>query len=208
MQAVESEKLILYHTDLRGEWPETAARGFAAQLPYARRLAAAADWDTRRASLAGVALALQALARLAGRSVRAGELVFRRGEKPRLSLDFGAADLDGAGPDFSIAHSGPWVGCAAVGRGHVGLDVELGTDAQRTHWVVREALIKATGEGLRALEDTRALAPTATGVCWRGAWWHLARPQMFTGAAACVVSSRPLHAIESRFSVLAELFPP
>jgi hypothetical protein len=207
MQAVESETLVLYHTDLRGEWPEAAARGFAARLPYARRLAAAADRDTRRASLAGVALALQALARLAGRSVRPGELVFRRGEKPRLAVDAHAFG-DGAGPDFSISHSGPWAGCAAVGCGQVGFDIELGTDARRTHWVVREALLKATGEGLRALEDTRALVPTAAGVSWRGVWWHLARLRAFTGAAACVVSSRPLRAIESRFSTLEELFAP
>ena len=203
MQAVESENLILYHTDLRDEWPETAARGFAARLSYARRLAAGADGQARRASLAGVALALQALAPRMGRRVRAGELVFVRGEKPRLALE-----ADGAGPDFSISHSGPWVGCAAVGRGHVGFDVELGTDARRTHWVLREALLKATGEGLRALEDTRARAPTAAGVRWRGAWWHLARLRMFTGAAACVVSSRPLRTIEARFSALGELFAP
>ena len=209
MQAVESENLILYHTDLRDEWPEAAARAFAARLPYARRLAAQADRDgeARRASLAGVALALQALARLLGRGVRAGELVFRRGEKPRLALD---DDGDGgrAGPDFSISHSGHWVGCAAVGRGVVGLDVELGTGARCTQWVVREALLKATGEGLRAVEDTRAVAPTAAGVSWRGKWWHLARPPMFTGAAACVVSSHPLRAIEARFSALGELFAP
>ena len=203
MQAVESETVILYHTDLRGQWPDAAARSFAARLPYARRVTAGPERGAGRASLAGVALALQALAGLVGRSVRASELVFRCGEKPRLALN-----SDDAGPDFSISHSGPWVGCAAVGRGSVGFDVELGTDARRTHWVVREALLKATGEGLRGLEDTRALSPTAAGVCWRGAWWHLEWVRMFTGAAACVVSSRPLRAIESRFSALEELFAP
>ena len=148
-----------------------------------------------------MALALQALAPLVGRSVRAGELAFPRGEKPRLALD-----PESASPDFSISHSGPWVGCAAVSRGRVGFDVEVGTDARRTDWVVREALLKASGEGLRALEEARALAPTAAGVCWRGAWWHLARLRMFPGAAACVVSSHPLGAIEPRFSALGELF--
>ena len=148
-----------------------------------------------------MALALQALAELVGRTVRAGELVFVRGEKPRFALHSGDAH-----PDFSISHSGPWVGCAAVRRGSVGFDVELGTDARRTHWVVREALLKATGEGLRALGETRCLVPTAAGVSWRGAWWHLARLPMFSGAAACVVSSRPLRSIEARFSAAAELF--
>jgi len=206
MQAVESETLILYHTDLRDEWPEAAASAFAARLPYARRLVPGADRDTRRASLAGVALALQALAQLKGRAVRAGELVFERGGKPRLAP---APDgLDGATPDFSISHSGPWVGCAAVGRGQVGFDVELGTDERRAQWVVREALIKATGEGLRALDDTRALAPTAAGVCWRGVWWHLARLAIFSGATACIASSCPLRIVEARFSALGELFAP
>jgi hypothetical protein len=208
MQAIESETLILYHTDLRGEWPEAAASGFAARLPYARRVVAGADRETRRASLAGVALALQALAQLMGRAVPAGELVFERGEKPRLAPGPDGPGPDGASPDFSISHSGPWVGCAVVGRGQVGFDVELGTDERRAQWVVREALIKATGEGLHALEDTRALAPTPTGVCWRGVWWHLARLAIFSDATACVASSRPLRTVEARFSALGELFAP
>ena len=100
------------------------------------------------------------------------------------------------------------MGCAVVGRGQVGFDVELGTDERRAHWVVREALLKATGEGLRAVGDTRALAPTAAGVCWRGAWWHLARLTIFSGATACIASSRPLRTVETRFSALGELFAP
>ena len=39
MQAVESQTLILYHTDLRGEWRRDAARALAARLPYAKRFA-------------------------------------------------------------------------------------------------------------------------------------------------------------------------
>jgi len=199
MQAVESETLILYHTDLRGEWPEAAARSFAARLPYARRLAASGGRDGQRASLAGVALALRALARHLGRAVRAGEIVFARGQKPHLAHS-------GAAADFSISHSGPWVACAALARGRVGLDVELGIDARRTQWVLREALLKATGAGLRALAETRALEPGAARVYWRGSCWHVARLEMFAGAAACVVSSRPLRAIEAHGTALAELF--
>jgi 4'-phosphopantetheinyl transferase len=200
MQAVESETLILYHTDLRGEWPEAAARRFAARLPYVRRLASGGAGASQRASLAGVALALRALARHLGRAVRAGEIAFARGEKPRL------APAAGATADFSISHSGPWVACAALARGTVGLDVELGTDARRAQWVLREALLKATGAGLRALAETRALPPHAARLYWRGKWWHIARLQMFAGAAACVVSSRPLRAIEIYNTALGELF--
>jgi phosphopantetheinyl transferase len=202
MQAVESETLILYHTDLRGQWPEAAARAFAKRLPYARRLAAAADGDGERASVAGVALALRALAHLLGRAVRAGEIVFARGAKPRLAGE-------GAAADFSISHSGPWVGCAAVASGQVGFDVELGDDSRRSEWVLREALLKAAGVGLRALEDTRALhsaGARAAGLEWRGTWWHLQRLELFAGAAACVVSSRPVRAIEARALAPQELF--
>src|SRR2546427_8156923 len=59
MQAIESETLILYHTDLRGEWPREAARALAARLPYGKRLATRADSPGARASLAGIALALR-----------------------------------------------------------------------------------------------------------------------------------------------------
>jgi len=34
MQAVESENLILYHTTLRGQRPEAAARALAMRLPH------------------------------------------------------------------------------------------------------------------------------------------------------------------------------
>jgi hypothetical protein len=199
MQAVESETLILYHTDLRGEWPEAAARGFTARLPYARRLAARRGSEGQRASLAGVALALHALARLLGRRVRAGEIVFAPGKKPRLATPDAAAD-------FSISHSGPWVGCAAVTSGRVGFDVELGTDPRRHRWVLREALLKATGEGLRALGDTRTLPSGAATLYWRGARWYVEPLALFAGTAACVVSSCALRGIEAHAIALGELF--
>jgi phosphopantetheinyl transferase len=167
-------------------------------LPYVPRLPAVRDRLSQRASLAGTALALQALARLLGRTVRAGEIVFARGEKPRLGA--------GAAPDFSISHSGPWVACAALNRGRVGLDVELGADARSRQWVLREALLKAAGVGLRALEETRALQPLGTRLYWRGSRWHIARLDNFAGAAACVVSSCPLRAIEDYRTTLGELF--
>src|SRR5437762_11811578 len=61
MQAVESQTLILYHTDLRGQWPAAAARALAARLPYGKRLALGADEPQQHASPAGIALALRAL---------------------------------------------------------------------------------------------------------------------------------------------------
>src|SRR5580700_2030411 len=64
MQAVESETLILYHTDLRGEWPRAAARALAARLAYPKRLTAGSGSAASQASLAGIALALRALTRI------------------------------------------------------------------------------------------------------------------------------------------------
>jgi hypothetical protein len=226
MQAVESQKLILYQTDLQGEWPESAARAFAAELPYARRLALRGANSSRRASLAGIALALRALAHLLGRTVRAGEIVFAHGRKPRLasSLDVPAALLpgepalarpniacsersdEGTGVDFSISHAGPWVACAALGRARVGLDLEMGTDARIADWVMREAALKASGEGLRALHEVDDLIEREGRLGWRGEPWYLRRLEGFAGAAACIVSSCKVAAVESHAVALAELF--
>src|SRR4029077_19594133 len=85
MQAVESQTLILYHTDLRGEWREAAARARRARLRYAKRLATGAAEAQARASLAGIALALRALSHVTGRAVTPDEIVFAPGEKPRLA---------------------------------------------------------------------------------------------------------------------------
>jgi phosphopantetheinyl transferase len=219
MQAVESETLTLYHTALRGQWPETAARALAARLPYVRRLAAGRGTAQARASLAGIALALQALSQLLQRAVAPDEIAFAQGEKPRLAEPARAAAAGGTlraacrapratGPDFSIAHSGPWVACAAVARGRVGLDVELGTEARIADWVVREAALKATGEGLRALRDVRELEWGRRHLCWRGARWHLQRLDLFPGASACVLTSGALATLDVRAVTLAELFAP
>jgi hypothetical protein len=219
MQAVESQTLILYQTDLHGQWPETAARAFAARLPYARRLALGSGSAASRASLAGIALALRALARLLGRRVHAGEFFFAHGAKPRLAppavLAAGAAQCAQrdiaphavrAVPDFSISHAGPWVACAALAGGRVGLDLEVGSDERIAQWVLREAMLKASGEGLRALREVQDLAEHEGRVRFRGESWHVQRLAGFDGASACIVCSREVAAIESNALTPAELF--
>jgi hypothetical protein len=216
MQSDESQLLILYHTDLRGQWPQAAALALAAHLPYVRRLAARSAAAQARASLAGIALALRALAQLLGRAVAVTEIVFAEGQKPRLaereaaSVQLGSGALHALVPaaraDFSISHSGPWVGCAAVGHGRIGLDVEMGTEARIADWVVREATLKASGEGLRALGAVRELATSASRLRWREESWHVRRLDVFPGASACVVSSLPVHTVDARAVPLEELF--
>jgi hypothetical protein len=207
MQAVERETLILYHSDLRGQWPQAASRAFAARLPYARRLALRAARDADRASLAGIALALRALERVLGRRVSAGELKFHAGAKPRLaSRASRAAGAAGAAADFSISHSGAYVGCVAAARGCVGLDIEVGTQPRIAQWVLREAALKATGEGLRGWRASDVPQSRADGTVWRGRHWHVRRLQLFPGAAAVVVASEPVQALETQAVALEELF--
>jgi phosphopantetheinyl transferase len=202
MQAVESQTLILYHTDLRGQWPEERARALAARLPYLKRLAVSARSERARATLAGVALALRALTRALGRDVQVSELMFAPDEKPRLASAAAGAQACAAA-DFSVAHSGPFVGCAALRAGRVGLDVEVGSDARLENWVAREAAVKAAGLGLRAVNQVKL---SAAGARCRGEHWHARRLEQFPGAAACVMTSVAVVAVEAREVPLAELF--
>ncbi len=219
MQAIESQNLILYQTDLRGQWPAASARAFAARLPYARRLALRSDTQAGRASLAGIALAVRALTQLLGRTVAAGEIVFAQGEKPRLAAR--TALVAGEPPpvrervtpraestaaDFSISHAGPWVACAALARGRVGLDIEVGTSQHIADWVVREATLKASGEGLRALEEFRPVTVHEGRLHWRGELWRVQGLGGFDGASACVVCNLGVGAVETHAIALAELF--
>jgi len=177
-----------------------------------------------RASLAGIALALRALTHILGRTVPAGEIVFAQGEKPRLAppaalraLAAGEAPpalertrrwAEGTVVDFSISHAGPWVACAALSRGCVGLDLETGTDRRIADWVVREAALKASGEGLRALRELEELHVLEGRLLWRGGVWHVRSLECFEGVSACVVSSLEVLAVETHAMALAELFDP
>jgi hypothetical protein len=198
MQAVETETLILYHTDLRGEWPEEGARALAARLPYTKRLAVASASQRARESLAGIALALRALTQVMRRDVRAHELVFAADVKPHLTP---AAPGDDA--DFSIAHSAPFVGCAALASGRVGLDIEVGGGMRLEHLVAREAALKAAGLPLAAFPEVEL---EAGGARCRGVRWHARELAHFPGACACLMTSRPVAHIEARAVALADLF--
>ncbi|MFC5951174.1 4'-phosphopantetheinyl transferase family protein [Pseudonocardia lutea] len=111
--------------------------------------------------------------------------------KPRLAA--------GTAPAFSLTHSGDRVGVALSDDGPVGLDVEEIRDlsdlarlaehalspAERTRppadarafltvWTRKEALLKATGEGLASPMDAITLGPTGVVEAWTdgpGAAW-------------------------------------
>lgn len=63
-------------------------------------------------------MALAQLLRLAPQDIRLDEQV---GKAPRLTAPL----LKGAGPGFSVAHSGRWVACAVSAQTALGLDIEL-----------------------------------------------------------------------------------
>ena len=205
MQAVESQTLILYHSDLRGEWPRAAARALAARLAYPKRLTAGSGSAASQASLAGIALALRALTRITARTVDAGEIVFTHGLKPTLACAGAPTALP---PDFSISHAGPWVGCAAMPHGRVGFDIETGADARIATWVAHEALLKATGAGIRALREVRALPFVDGHARWRDELWHVRALDLFSGASACVMTSVAVRELEVHALSLEELFAP
>lgn len=124
--------------------PAVALDALLASLPYGKRLdLEARDGAARRASLAGIALALHGLSRLRGSPVRAAELSFPQDGKPALP----------GGPDFSVSHAGPAVAVAVYPAGPVGFDLEpIRDDADRARlerWTSIEAVLKAAGRGLR-----------------------------------------------------------
>ncbi len=196
MQAIESQTLILYHTTLGDHWPEEGGRALAARLPYLKRLAVAKSGAAARATLAGIALALRALEAALARPVAVSELAFAADAKPCLAGGAAAAD-------FSIAHSGDLVGCAALRGGEVGFDLEQGTEAHLADWVAREAAVKATGAGVRAMHE---VVLTVGGATWRGRQWHARRLEAFPGATACVMTSVEPATVQVRAVPLAELF--
>ncbi|HEV2227672.1 MAG TPA: hypothetical protein VGR86_01840 [Steroidobacteraceae bacterium] len=169
-------------------------------MPYAKRLEVAARAAAAPATLAGVALAVRALTEVTGATVAPGELAFPDGGKPRLARTAAAA---AEAPDFSISHSGPWVGCAAVAHGLVGFDVELGTGARLEAWAAREAALKACGA---RLEEAREVELTEGGALCRGARLAALPLELFAGAAACVMTSLPVGRLAARALTLAELF--
>lgn len=196
MQAVESQNLILYYTDLNAHWPEERARHLTNSLPYLKRLSVGSDTDAARASLAGIALALRTLAALLGRPVGAGEIVFAPQEKPRL------AGCDGV--DFSIAHSGALVGCAGARDAQVGFDLEQGKDERLDGWVAREATVKAAGLGMRAVGEVEL---SADGALCRGTRWYGQALDEFPGATAWLMTSIAGLSLQVRPLALAEVFP-
>jgi len=148
--------LVLHGRLPPGPVDEAYAR-LLARLPYAKRHELERrDPQARRASLAGIGLALHGIALLSGSPAEPRGLMFPTGGKPYVP----------GGPRFSISHGEHHVGVALSRECEVGFDLEetpgSGTasgaarDMDAAHrrlvrWTATEAVLKAAARGLRAV---------------------------------------------------------
>lgn len=167
-----------------------AAPGFTFSLPDAdeariARLVKAEDRESRRAAWR---LARTLLGAASGAAPR--EIAIARDARGRPNVEGPAAE--GGGLDFNVSHSGAWVAVGLARGARIGVDVErqrsltdwrnlvpgfldapaaaawaaLPLAAQSTAalsiWCRKEALVKATGEGL-ARDPRQLLLPLETG---------------------------------------------
>ena len=160
-------------------------------------------------------LAAHALARIVlgrARDLPPAALVLDR--TCRCGAQHGKPTLDG-GPEFSLTHAGDLVGVAVSGGGAVGLDVEqvrpmadlaamaehVGAPAEPEAffraWTRKEALLKATGEGLAGpmtaitLGERGVVAWTGPGAPRGPVWLHDLRPARGHPAAVAGLGDAP-----------------
>jgi hypothetical protein len=165
------------------------------RLPYGRRMRLRGDLRAQALTLAGIELARRLLGAASGREVAAAELRFPHGGKPH------APGL----PDFSISHSGAWVGCAVVSSGRVGLDLEECVRGSQAHdledWTAREAVIKAASASLDA---AAAVVITGAAAEFAGRRWCLLAPEAPPGCTACIALEEPAELVLVPPGVIAE----
>jgi hypothetical protein len=171
-----ADRVILAYSCQPRQLPAPQRVALRAQLPYGRRMRLRGHLRTQDQTLVGIELACRLLGRLSGRSVAAGELRFPLRGKPC------APGL----PEFSISHSGAWVGCAVATAGRVGFDLECDAPGARRDpddWTAREAVLKAAGARLGAYREVAIDGEMAE---FAGVRWVLRRPPAPLGCVAAL----------------------
>ena len=183
-------RVIVLHAPPPGHASPEWERGLLQRLPYARRLELESrDSQSRRASLGGTALLLEAAGRLGYGDVGSSELRFPEDAKPRIA----------GGPYFSISHTARRVACAASRECDIGLDHEdyAGVEAlaRLKRWTAIEATLKAAGAGLRRADAVEVDAELS---CSRldGAEYSLIALDFGPGIVACLAAGSRPDAIE------------
>jgi hypothetical protein len=144
------KRVILYHARVPDRFAAGDLAPLLERIPYAKRVGLAPLRADREASIVGIALALAAAGTVRGRALGPERLRFPPGGKPVFE--------DADAPVFSISHSARLVVAAACAGGAIGIDVEdaaqSGLSASlRSEWSAREAVIKASGFGLRVAPE-------------------------------------------------------
>lgn len=159
--------ILVNYTRLEGALPAAAVRALLDQLPKPKADAMARLKNPRQstASMLGLLLLKQALEQLGGVDFRFDQLKFSPGEKP----------LSTQGIEFNITHSETIVACAVSRNIALGIDSETISKqpVTRLHhifneselamisndnekflelWVKKEAVAKASGDGVRAMK--------------------------------------------------------
>lgn len=149
---------ILLHAPLPPHGVPRWTEALLDALPYARRLQLESRGpEACTASLGGIALVLAAAARLDGMPPAVRTLAASAEGRPRFA----------EGPCFSISHAATRVACVVSRCGEPGLDIETIDDTaareRLRRWTATEAVLKAAGQGLRALRDVRLDDALVTG---------------------------------------------
>jgi 4'-phosphopantetheinyl transferase len=170
-------------------------------------------WQDYQASLFGKLLLHDGLVNLFGMDAQVlGQVMLTEGLKP---------ELPGSNIFFSIAHSGVMVVCA-IGQMPLGIDVEkvreMDKGALQEHlpaltgtsgtdqgffeqWTAAEAVLKASGDGLRHSMNEITIDPEQWRATFKGHTWHLTPLSLHDGYRCCLATAR-------RAVVVTEFQPP
>mgnify|MGYP003694796385 CR=1 FL=1 len=129
------------------------------------------------------------------------ELSFGTHAKPQLAAAGGTPPAW----DFSVSHSGPFVGIALRSAARRSGSILSLAATRLPEWVAREAVVKAAGLGVRTLRDVQLTAAGAHAAALRAGTRTLER---LPGAAACLMTSTAVRELLVREVPLAELFGP
>ena len=147
------QTVIVLYGPIAGHADPAIERAQLQAVPYARRLdLERRSPSERRASLAGIALALQCIERLVGVQPPPGQLRFPQDGKPHLPN----------GPHFSVSHSGDIVACAASTALDLGLDLEVLTHPEQ--WSDSTVDPRLVGVGVHARGDRREVLDEAIAI--------------------------------------------
>lgn len=202
---LEPPRILLHHVPIPAALDPLQEAALLALLPEPRRSAWQRQRDpaARIATLCGIDLLCRLATRAGLAAPRVGDLVYPERGKPAWR----------DGPTFSIAHAGGVVACALASSSlRLGLDIEpssrvtarvlrrIASPEELMHcralgwspaelWTSKEAVVKATGDGVFRLAEVRVEAGRAH---LDGLAFHLLRPALLTGFACTVASDLPL----------------